>query len=181
MASVLAVDSYRFSERDGLLIDANVWLDVYGPQAGPGDRRVRVYSGALARCLKAGSTIAVDVLVVSEFINRYARYGYSLYKQCGGTESFKQFRDSEQYKPIAGEIADAARRVIGHCSCTGSCFESVDIDAVLTAYSDQACDFSDQMIAEVCRQKGLKLMTHDGDFRGSAITILTDNRRLLAS
>ncbi|MCG9128943.1 hypothetical protein JT359_15240 [Candidatus Poribacteria bacterium] len=47
-------------------------------------------------------------------------------------------------------------------------------------YSDGGLDFNDQIIAEICKENGLILVTHDGDFKSQDITILTDNNYLLS-
>ena len=58
-------------------------------------------------------------------------------------------------------------------------FEKLKIDTLLDAYSTGDSDFNDQVIAELCKVKGLTLITHDGDFKGQGISILTANRYLL--
>ena len=49
-----AIASYDFSHSDELLLDANIWLLVYGPQI-PRDPRVAIYSQALDKILAAKS------------------------------------------------------------------------------------------------------------------------------
>jgi len=70
------IEEYTFAAADKLLFDANIWLYIYGPQGNPADQRTRVYSAALAKILAARSRIVLDVLILSEFINRYARLRY---------------------------------------------------------------------------------------------------------
>ena len=101
------INSYAFSNSDRLLLDANVWMFVHGPNR-PGDNRVAVYSGALAKILAANSTIHTDVLIISEFINRYARLRHGILQSTAGAPAdFKQFRNSADFKPVAQEIAGA--------------------------------------------------------------------------
>jgi len=66
------IRSYVFSEKDHLFLDANVWLSVYGPQV---SRRKGwdIYSAAWRDIRMAGSKVYIDFLVLSEFINRFAR------------------------------------------------------------------------------------------------------------
>ena len=66
------VRHYNFTSQDKLFLDANIWLYLYGPQK-PGNRWVRIYSTVFNRILNVKSRIYIDVLVVSEFINSYAR------------------------------------------------------------------------------------------------------------
>ena len=68
----ISVNDYQFNPDDKLLLDTNIWLLVYGPQK-PRDTRVATYSQALANILSAKCCVYIDVLIVSEFINTYAR------------------------------------------------------------------------------------------------------------
>src|SRR2546428_337525 len=128
------ITSYTFSDSDRLLLDANVWMFVHGPNK-PGDYRVAVYSSALAKILIAKSTIHTDVLIVSEFINRYARLRHSILRSSGGAPAdFKQFRNSADFKLVAQGIADAVRRVLKNCTRIESDFDSVDIGFLIDEY-----------------------------------------------
>lgn len=46
-------------------------------------------------------------------------------------------------------------------------------------YEDGGADFNDQVIRELCRSQGLKLITDDGDFNSQGIAVLIANQRLL--
>ncbi len=51
---------------------------------------------------------------------------------------------------------------------------------VIAEYAVGDSDFNDQIIATLCKRKGLKLVTDDGDFGGHGIPVVTANRKLLA-
>lgn len=70
--NVQAVRSYTFSHRDKLFLDANVWLYLFGPRQ-PRNYWNQIYSQVFNHILNTNSQIYIDVLVVSEFINAYAR------------------------------------------------------------------------------------------------------------
>ncbi len=74
--SVVDIRTYSFQKQDRLFLDACVWLSVYGPFA---RRRVRAahYSNALIDIRGAGCSIYLDVLILSEFINAFARWEYN--------------------------------------------------------------------------------------------------------
>jgi len=172
----ISVENYHFTPQDELLLDTNIWLFVYGPQK-PGNKKVATYSRALARILDAHSRIYIDVLIVSEFINAYARLKWNVRGKPHG--NFKQFRKSRDFKPIARDIAADIRRVLHHCSRVENGFETLDIDGLIAEYAEGDSDFNDQVIAALCRRKDLKLVTDDGDFRGQGIPVVTANQRLL--
>lgn len=173
---VTSVKNYEFTSKDRLFLDANIWLYIYGPQK-PDDRQVAIYSRALRRILDAQSRIYIDVLVVSEFINTYARLKWKLVKP--EIEQFKDFRNGLHFKPVAGDIADDVRRVMNHCSRIEDNFMTLQLDSLFQAYAAGDSDFNDQVIMEVCKREGLTLITHDRDFKGRRIPILTANRHLL--
>jgi predicted nucleic acid-binding protein len=173
------IQGYKFSETDDLLFDANIWLSVYGPLAGQ-DWRTKVYSNALSRIRRSGGRIHVDVLVLSEFINAFARIEYNQLPPSDKPERFKEFRDSEDFRPVAEEIAIGAREIVSKCARCSSRFDRVDIIALLEEYESNSRDFNDLMLAEICRIGELILVTHDGDFAPHDIPILTANKRLLS-
>ena len=84
-----------------------------------------------------------------------------------------------KFKTVAEDIVTASRQILKHCERTGSGFESVDINAILTDYKERCPDFNDQMLVEICKTKGLKLVTHDGDFKDCGLILLTANKNIL--
>ncbi len=170
------VKNYTFTVRDNLFLDANIWLYLHGPQQSPAPSYVKTYSDTYKRILSAKSKIYVDALIVSEFINRYARLQHSL---IAPTKGFKEFRDNPFFKIHAQSIADGVKRILKNCTRIESGFAELKIDAVLDDYAAGSSDFNDQVIAELCKRKGLTLVTHDGDFRDPDLSVLTANRSLL--
>ena len=174
-SSAVYVADHVFRGDEQLFLDANVWLLVNGLH-GSRDRRVTTYSSALRRILEAKCRIHVDVLVVSEFINTYSRLKW---RQTGPRRQFKDFRNSEEFKQVAREVADSVGRVVGLCSRVESGFGALDVKGLFDEYAAGRADFNDQMIRELCRSRNLTLVTDDGDFGTQGIRVLTANRRLL--
>ena len=173
--NALSVRDYDFRPEDELFLDANIWLFLYGSQ-NPGNARMDVYSSAFRRILEAKSRIYVDVLIVSEFINAYARLQWQIRAP---DSRFKAFRNSLEFREVAQEIADNVKRVLNHCSRIESYFDTLDADELMDEYAQGGADFNDQVIRHLCRSKNLTLITDDRDFKGQGISILTANRRLL--
>lgn len=171
------ITRYDFKSSDKFLLDTNVWLFVYGPRK-PGGRNAVVYSRALARILAAEARIYIDVLIVSEFINTYARLKWKWL--FASFTDFKQFRNSEDFKPVAKDIAADVRRVLQLCTRVESGFESVAIDALIDEYAAGDSDFNDQILTALCVTEKLRLVTDDGDFKGRGIPVITANKRLLS-
>lgn len=174
----IAVSNYAFKPGDRLLLDTNIWLFIYGPSK-PNDSRVNVYSQAFKSMISAKSQIYIDVLVVSEFINRYARMRVGFKTKNNASKNFKKFRQSKDFEPIARDVADVTKRVLKHCKRIESGFETLKISTLINDYAQGKSDFNDQIITTICRKKRLKLVTDDSDFGGREIPVLTANKKLL--
>ncbi len=174
--NALDIRSYYFGTPDHLFLDANVWLSLYG-QAAWARRRTSDYSRAWRDIVQVGCPVFIDVLVVSEFINAYARIEYQRLRT--GPMTFKDFRNSSHFPPIAAIIAQCVTRILRRCQRLDSGFETCDINRLLNDFARGSEDFNDQVIVEVCRTRGLKLITDDGDFKGAGLDILTANPNLL--
>lgn len=178
MTATRDIRSYSFSDSDRLLVDTNVWFSVYGPV--PYRRkRADAYSKALAAIKRARSLVYIDVCVMSEFVNHYARWEHRL----TGDQftSFKDFRNSGYFTPVAKRIATCAMGILRSCERCNSCFTSIDESAVFNTFAAGDKDFNDQIIVEICKEKDLILLTDDGDFSALEIDILTANNRLLCA
>lgn len=171
-----AVQHYPFTSQDRLFLDANIWLYVSGSLELSTYWR-SIYTNAFNRILQAKSRIYIDVLVVSEFINSYARVRWKLIAP--RVNQFKDFRNSQGFKPVAKNIADDVKQIMRHCSRIESGFEVLDIGDLLNDYATGDYDFNDQVITEICKSNGFTLITNDGDFKTQEIPILTANAKLL--
>lgn len=172
----MEVEQYNFTSQDKLFFDANIWLYLFGPQQ-PMNYCVNIYSKLFSDTVNAKSQIYIDVLVVSEFINRYVRLEWELFGQY--TDSFKDFRNSVDFPPVAQGVVVAVKFIMKHCRKIESGYANLDIDSLMENYADGESDFNDLIIIELCKNYGLTLVTHDGDFNTQEIPILTANRSLL--
>ena len=167
---------YNFTPQDKLFLDANIWLYLYGPPK-PRSHWVPIYSSVFNHILRAKSRIHIDVLVVSEFINAYARLEWQFVAR--HFNSFKNFRSSSYFKPAAEDIAADVELVLSYCSKIESSFIALPMNALLADYATGNLDFNDQVITEICKSNGFTLITNDGDFKTQEIPILTANSNLL--
>lgn len=175
--SIHNVKNYNFSPEDELFLDTNIWMYIYG-QHESNDPLGKVYSDALGRILNAKSVIYVDVLVVSEFINAFARMEWKDHEQFK-EKPFKSFRNSREFKAVALQISKYVRKILNCCTPVESGFSHVDLPALFNDYAAGRADFNDQIIAALCKREALKLITHDGDFRNKDVFVITANKRLL--
>ena len=176
-AHVFLIKWRKFRSSDAFLIDANVWLDLNGPPS-LRDPHAEKYSKAFKRILAAKCMVFADVLVLSEFVNRHSRYRFDMWKP-SKSATFKDFRSSTDYPAVAKDIANAVRGILKTCRPIDSGLESIDMELLLIDFEENRRDFNDQILAEMCRSQNLTLITHDGDFKGYEITVLTANNRML--
>lgn len=172
----MPVKQHNFASTDKLFLDANIWFYLFGPHQ-PGNSSVRTYSDVFNCILSAQSQIYIDVLVVSEFINTYARRKWRLISP--HFNSFKVFRNSSDFKPVAQDIAADVKQIMQHCSQIGSGFAVLGIDDLLNDYATGDFDFNDQVMTEIGKRNGFTLITNDSDFKTQEIPILTANQSLL--
>lgn len=172
------VRHYNFTPQDRLFLDANIWLYLEGPHKSKSYWRT-IYSKVFNQILKANSQIYIDALVVSEYINRYARVKWGV--AASQIRSFKDFRNSPDFKPVAKDIAADVKRVLKHCKRVESGFKALDMDDLLNDYATGNFDFNDQVITEICKNNGFTLITNDSDFKTQEIPILTANQSLLGN
>ena len=169
---------YNFTLQDKLFLDANIWLYLYGPPK-PRTYWRPLYSRAFNRILRAKSPIYIDVLVVSEFINAYARLKWRA--DAPHLAYFKDFRNSPGFKPVAQNIAARVKQIMKHCARIESGFTMLPMNDLLDDYISGDSDFNDQVITEICKNNGFTLITNDGDFKTQEIPILTANQSLLGN
>jgi predicted nucleic acid-binding protein len=180
MSKAQDITAYGFTNADKLFFDTNIWLFIYGRQGSPTDSRPSIYSNALKNALRANSQILVDVLVISEFVNRFAHMEYDIqYPNKTQRPKFKQYRDSADFKPVAEAIVSDLRKILKFAARTESGLTTVDIHALLAEFETGGHDFNDQILVGLCVSQTLKLVTDDYDFKGKGVDILTANRRIL--
>lgn len=168
------VEHHVFQKSDRVFLDANIWLFLYGPQQ-PKDK-TEIYSDALNRMLTARSRIYIDLFVVSEVINAFARMRWRLNET---KRPFKKFRNSTEFIPIAEEIADYVRRIVKMCSRIENSYGEINVAGWMDEYETGGHDFNDQVIRDLCKKRGWTILTDDGDFAASGVSVLTANCNLL--
>lgn len=170
---------YNFTTEHKLFLDANIWFYIFGPQEPEyqGSHWMAIYSEVLRDILNAKSQIYIDVLIISEFINRYAKLKFNV--DAPQDIEFKDFRKTQDFKLIAQDIAADVKGILHCCTLVESGFKGLDLESLLNDYAEGDSDFNDQVITEICKNNGFTLITNDGDFKTQEIPILTANMHLL--
>ena len=174
----LDLSTYAFSQGEALLLDANVWLFLFPAPSDKLPGFTRGYSAALKRMLEAKVDLALDVLVLSEYLNSYCRIEWlALHKAT--YPRFKDFRQSPVFASVGQGAALFARGILRLCNRHDHLFRTANIDDIFASFACGVCDFNDGLLAEACRQYGWKLVTSDSDCTDGGIDVLTSNPKLL--
>jgi predicted nucleic acid-binding protein len=181
----LAAWLFRGDQR--ILPDANFWLNVLSPSFGLArPRHSRDYSSAYRRLLLAKSSLFVDVLIMSEFVNVLARQSFtdSLKRQYVGRHGhpdFKAYRNSADFVAPARIIASECRKILRQSIRLDHAFSEWDFGTLLSGFESGGEDFNDQLLIEMARKHSLLFLTDDADMVSGGLEVLTANRRLLAA
>jgi predicted nucleic acid-binding protein len=178
--TIIDASKHAFSDKDRILVDANVWLYLFAPNP-PGSAAVRSYSAVFTSMQKNRANLYLDVLVLSEFVNRYARLEHQIQKNAGAAVShdFKTFRDSPDFVPIAQAIQASVMKIGKYAQLLDHPLTACDLPAVLAEFASGRRDINDELLAQCCKKHGLVLLTNDADLGHVGITILTTNPQLL--
>lgn len=176
-----AIDArkHAFTNADSILFDANILLYLYGPVVDPSKWEVQAYSKIFADVLNGGAQLFLDVLVVSEFINRFARL--EMKRLQPGQVEFKVFRNSTDFISVAKTIEAQVTQIFTICKPIDHFYSEWNHTNVLSNFGLGNFDYNDQLIAENCRKHQLVLLTDDKDFIEGGITVLTANNKLLGA
>lgn len=172
--------TYTFSKDEPLLLDANVWLYLFPP---PSETRTPPagYSAALKPMLTVGVLLALDSIVLSEYLNVYCRLEFRGAHQKKYKNDFKAFRKSSDFGTVGANASFFAQKILKLCSRCDYPFANVDIAQVLTDFESGAMDANDGLLIGSCRHHAWKLVTHDRDCTRGGIEILTTNPDLIAA
>jgi predicted nucleic acid-binding protein len=172
-------NNHSFSSKDEILVDANIWIDLYGPAANPNRWSVRTYSNIYARMLTAGCKLFLDLLILSEFVNRFARIEMRRIQPTQG--NFKSFRQSTDFPPVARAIETQVTQILSVCNPIDHPFAEWPHIDLMKDFSTGSVDLNDQLLAHNCRKHGLAILTNDSDFTEGGISVFTANNRLLTA
>lgn len=169
--------THVFSASDKLLPDANIWIYLNGPASDPTKWAVQTYSAILGDILNAGAEVFLDVLVLSEFINRFARMEMNRLQP--GQRDFKAFRQSADFPPVATAIQQQTSQILAMCQPLDHPFSEWNHTQMLTDFGLGGADWNDQLLVENCRKHGISPLTNDGDFTEGGINVFTANGKLI--
>lgn len=185
--------AFAFQKGQRVLLDANLWIYLLPPTSKPTPWFAKSYSGVLKRLLGAGTEAVVEALVLSEYMNRYWRLELSAWQRTNPALAAtfidakdrkfneKNFRLSPHFKPIGAAAVAEAKQILKLCGVRDTPLHLADMDDLLPEFGAGTIDFNDAVLAETCRLRGWKMLTHDKDMTVGGIDVITTNPKLLAA
>ena len=172
--------AYSFRKEETLLFDTNIWLYLFPAPSNPSPAFAPKYSDAFKRIRLAGSPVALDTLILSEYVNRYCQIEWiALHRN--RFVNFKDFRQSNAFSSVGQGAATLVRNILKLSSRCDHPLSTLNIEQVLADFESGRCDLNDGLLIETCRLNGWKLVTHDGDCSSGGIDVITTNSKLLAA
>jgi len=179
--AIIDIESVTFSSNNKLFFDTNIWILLFPAIGSKLSREQNIYSRSYRKALQAGCHIFINVLILSEYVNTFARTNYKLFTESGGTLSFKDYRKSPDFSSVSRAIIVSCNKILSKCEKAEISFNSIDINSLFTEFQTNNADFNDLVIADICKRQGFSLVTHDKDFAKIDIEIFSCNYSLLHS
>lgn len=174
------INNYIFNKEDIFILDANIWLFLFPAPSSSQRSYTKHYSAAFKKMCTNQVKIIVTSFILSEYLNRYCRIVFDArYKKIHST--FKQFRQSTDYKWVGQQAAVDAKSILEFCDKKDDDFAISNVNQVLDDFEAGVVDFTDGIIADCCLRHNWKLVTHDGDFTTGGIEVITTNQKLITS
>lgn len=175
------LSNYAFSKDEPLLLDTNVWLFLFQAPSDSNLAPAPAYSSAFKQILSARAQLAIDPIVIGEYLSQYCLIEFRALFQNKPYKNFKQFRKSPDFATVGPKAVFFAREILKLCSRHDYPFTRIDVTQMLLRVESGLTDANDSLLMESCRHHGWKLVTHDGDCTQGGIEVLTTNPNLIAA
>jgi len=155
-----------------VFVDANVIIYLFWPTGSIWWEQN--YATAFRKLLKQRNDLYIDLLIISEVVNRVLRIEY---KKINPAHNFKAFRNSQHGKEALEDIYTIIKNnILNRFDVIGKAFSKQEIENFLVV---DELDFIDKATVEICKENALVLLTNDKDFKDTGLEILTANPNIL--
>jgi predicted nucleic acid-binding protein len=178
------IRTYSFKGNEKLFLDTNIWYYLYGPKPIRPQPHETVFRNLYTRAYKVieekNCPIYTDALIVSEFVNTFAREMWDRYNRGQPNKiPYKSYRKTSDFENVVGTIISQTKRIFKDSNKCNSDFESMDFDLFFSEYKKCNLDLNDIIYSDICKLNGFTLVTNDKDFKDCSIPVLTANNELL--
>lgn len=184
MALRINVNNIKNLSNKNILLDTNIWIYLFCPLSHPKEFIVKKYSLAFKRLIQSNNKLYIDVMILSEFINRYLRLAYHVYKENNNLDSdfeFKKaYKQTDDFKETIQLIVSTIKnKILPKVSVANFNYENNNIEELIDNLKDKMTDFNDLHFEKLCKTKGFILLTDDSDYSESSLDIISGNPKIL--
>lgn len=164
-ANIIDIKKYSPKTSDVFFFDNNIWMFLFCPLGNYNRNKQKCFSSFLQSVHSLNCTIFINSLVLSEFVNRYLRLDFELWKKehqqhCA---NFKlDYIGTQRYSETVEEIKVSLRNILKICEKGTDNFNTINLDNVLKHLKE--IDFNDSYYLELAKISNWKIVTDDGDF-----------------
>jgi len=126
--------------------------------------KVAKYSQALNSIINSQGGIFTSIIVLSEYINRSARETYQTFFK-SKYPNYKDYRKSQDFIPYAKIIENELENILKTLKVINHKNIKKELIDLIKDYGSGNKDFNDQLIAELCEDNNIHLITDDKDFK----------------
>jgi predicted nucleic acid-binding protein len=167
-----------------IFLDTNIWIYLFCPLGHSKEFIVRKYSRAFNRLIHSDNKLYIDVMILSEFINRYLRLAFHVYMENNNIESGfdfkKDYKQTDDFKEnIQLIVSTIKNKILPKVSVANFNYGNKNIEELIDNLKDKMTDFNDLHFEKLCKTKGFILLTDDGDYSDSSLDIISGNPKIL--
>jgi len=176
MARTFSLQEYHLLRDKPIFVDANILIYIFWPTGSQSWEKD--YARVFGHLLKQKNLLYLDFMILSEVINRIFRIEHRKVRKYNPSfAKFKDYRDSTEGQTDLEDIYTILKdTVLPWFEIAEGVMQKTDIENMLIT---DHLDFNDKGILHLCQMNSFTLLTHDGDFRGTGLDILTGNPKIL--
>ena len=170
-------DTPDISKIKPIVFDTNVWIYVLFPSMCSGKPGSEKYTDLFQDLKDSGIRIHLDIVIYQEFLNAVLSAAFRDYRVRYGKNPsfcFKDYRKTENFEKTLIKLSELLHTEMFPNIICVSPYDTDSFDRLLQ--SNRKMNTNDAHITKFCRDNGCFLVTHDSDFSGEDIDIVTANR-----
>lgn len=158
MVKLIEIQDIKDFSKQPFILDTNIWLYTYSNY----NTEDFGYSTILETLLENNANILLPPLISTEFVNRYCRQAFEIFKNEHKKYSYKRdFRPTVHYKSAFSYITSVIHEDIHSITS----FINVEEEDILSAIKKPClADLNDDIILNIALRTNSILVTHDKDY-----------------
>lgn len=149
------IEKFEPKANEAYLFDTNIWLYLYSPVTQYSYYIREIFSKFMYKCVGVGAKIYTTSLIMSEFYNTVMRIEYKTHQ----TDMYKKGFRNEQ------SLGNDLLGIMRYCILSKAEKLNDNFEDFTGEGFDSSYDFNDYYIVQLCKSKGIKIVTNDSDFK----------------